>query len=154
MCPRRWFSLWALSWCQTFCGWIEGAWDFRAPHLFLPHCTRTDRLGLLTLSTWSIARCCLVCIYIPPPIPREPDGDCSRSSDLVPGHTWQLNSTVISMLFFFVPVVFFCFCHLGWSPKHMREWRRTHVCSTDPFQDCGEPQISISFAQQKIERRE
>ena len=24
MCVRRWFSSWALSWCQTFCGWIEG----------------------------------------------------------------------------------------------------------------------------------
>ena len=134
------------------------------------HRTRTHRFGLLTLSTWSIARCCLVYIYrytpLISPIPREPDGDRSRSSDSVPGHPSNWRAAMLpghvalatelprdSNAVIFVPAVFFCFCYLGWSPKHMREWRRTHMCSTDPFQDCGEPQISISFAQQKIERR-
>ena len=35
------------------------------------------------------------------------------------------------------------------SFKHIRESRKSHVCFTDPLQDWGEPQISVSFAQQK-----
>ena len=36
----------------------------------------------------------------------------------------------------------------SWSPKHVQERRRTHVCLAHPFQDRGKPQIS--FAQQKL----
>ena len=37
------------------------------------------------------------------------------------------------------------------SPKHVPERRKTHMCFAKSFAGfCGEPQISISFAQQKL----
>ena len=48
------------------------------------------------------------------------------------------------------PGPFFSFL-LFLSPKHVLEQRKTHMCLAKSFTGfCGEPQISISFAQQKL----
>ncbi len=51
-------------------------------------------------------------------------------------------------LSFFSPFLFLL------SPKHVLERRKTHMCFAKSFTGfCGEPQISISFAQQKLLKR-